>query len=307
MSETQIKAIIQGYLQDAINGMSKENPKLDFKAKWYDLTLDNELNEFIKDTSSIANTPGLDGFIVIGFDDKNKTFLDSTFSQSGLKDSNELTGIIIKRVDRNFVLVCYDVNIDGHKLSVLHIPPSFDKPHVIKNYKKGLREEQHRVFIRHGTTTRLATKYDLDFIAYDRKNLTPEYSLYLSMSRASIEASLNSDSRIEMIIGLVIENNGQRPVAITSIQLTFVYSKLEMFFTSVENRRQLIRKRLRIANLTLQPNEIKRFPDLVFCSLERKTNSEFIDYLKWRDLFVSVTAALHLNNRRELTSTVEIL
>ena len=66
-------------------------------------------------------------------------------------------------------------------MSILHIPPSFDKPHLIKNYKneKG-REEQHRIFVRHGSTTRLANKYDIDFMNYDKKNLVPEYRINLS-------------------------------------------------------------------------------------------------------------------------------
>lgn len=40
---------------------------MDFKTKWYDLTNETEINEFVKDTSAIANTPGLHGFIVIGY------------------------------------------------------------------------------------------------------------------------------------------------------------------------------------------------------------------------------------------------
>jgi hypothetical protein len=37
MNEEQIKTIITGYLADDQAGLIKDNPKLDFKIRWYDL------------------------------------------------------------------------------------------------------------------------------------------------------------------------------------------------------------------------------------------------------------------------------
>ena len=41
------------------------------------------------DSSAIVNTVGLDGFLIIGYDDKTKSFFDAKFSNSNLKDSSK--------------------------------------------------------------------------------------------------------------------------------------------------------------------------------------------------------------------------
>ncbi|MBK9333814.1 MAG: hypothetical protein IPM96_15750 [Ignavibacteria bacterium] len=79
MSEIEIIKLVRANIYQAIDGMSKENNKFDFKKLWYNLKDDLDLNEFLKDVSSIVNTPGPDGYIVIGFDDKSKKYKQSVF------------------------------------------------------------------------------------------------------------------------------------------------------------------------------------------------------------------------------------
>ncbi len=275
MNEQQIKSIIQSYLEQAQQGLDKENPKLDFKLEWPDLKNETKINEFLKDTTAIANTPGLDGFLVFGYDEKKKKFQNANFEDCGLRDENELQNLIIKRVDRAFTFSNHDVEIDGNFLSAIHLPPSFDKPHVIRNYKsKNGNETEHRVFIRHGTTTRVATKYDYDFMNYDRKNCLPEYSLHITT--ATTGYSLNPSGGKDKLIGnLTIENNGLRPVAINKILLIFIEENKEAIFISSTNEQAPINKHIRVSNLVIHPGTIENYPSLNF---GLKSNSkEFIN------------------------------
>lgn len=95
-------------------------------------------------SQSIANTFGLDGFIVIGFDDREKKFYPASFKDSGLKDTSDLTAIINKSVDRLFEINHHEITYKDKRLSILHIPPSLNKPHVLR---------VHRVF-KDGTNPR---------------------------------------------------------------------------------------------------------------------------------------------------------
>ncbi len=224
MTEDQIKQIVNSYIKQSIEGLEKENPKLDFKRNWYDLKTTSGINEFLKDTSAIANSFGLDGYIIIGYDEKDKSFRDTFFSECGLRDSSDLMNLIIKKVDSLFHINYYDIQIDNHSLSVLHIPPSIDKPHVIKLYqtlnKDGtLRDEQNRVFVRKISGTFPASKHDLELMYYDRKNVIPEYKIYSNYHINSVAFNVDSKSRIILTFHLTLENVGRRPVAINSIRL----------------------------------------------------------------------------------------
>lgn len=134
-----IKAKVKEHIEQSKAGLSKEDVKFDFKAKWHDLSTGPGKNEFLKDTSAIANTFGPDGFLVYGFDEKNNQFTGAKFSDSNLRDSNELYGILVSGLGEAFDLNLYEIEIDGTFLSVLHIPPALNKPFVIKNYSTLLK------------------------------------------------------------------------------------------------------------------------------------------------------------------------
>lgn len=306
MTSIEITNIIKGVLNHIQPGASLENPKLDFKAKWYDLKDEEQINEFLKDSSAIANTPGLDGFIVIGYDEKANVYSPSVFKDCKLKDENELTNLLIKRLDRNFRIANYDIIIDRHPLSVLHIPPSFDKPHVIRNYIKNGKPTEHRVFIRHGSTTRVATKYDHDFMAYDRKNNIPEYSVFISASRLSFSPHLGPTKTVDMSVGLIIENNGIRPVAIKHIKLNFAYKDLIRTFISKTNKEEQVNSNIAVSNIIVQAGTIKNLPGLQFNAEKSMTQSEFEEYQRSYTQFDTLGAEIRLNNGRVFQIKVEI-
>jgi len=227
MNHQQIEEIINAMINRSLEGQEIENPKVDCKRKWYNLTNEKEKHEFLKDTSAIANTVGLDGYIIIGYDDKSKEFFDCTFKDSQLKDTIMLNGIINRFIETSFNMSAFDIIVNGHKLSVLHIPSSFSKPHVISCYKyldkAGiLIDQQHKIFVRKNSGCHTPTKYDLDFMYYDRKNIVPEYDLRIN-ARAknknfSMTGFVGSITMLDFNIELIIENIGRRPVAITQIE-----------------------------------------------------------------------------------------
>jgi hypothetical protein len=229
MSKDEIVKIVRSYINQSLQGLEIENPKFDFKSKWYNLEINNELSEFLKDTSAIANTFGPDGFLVIGYNDKTKEFKDFNFNDCGLKDSSAITDIINRHIDRQFTINYYEEIIHNHKLGILHIPPSIDKPHVIRSYKverKGqTREEPHKIFIRKNTQTYSATKYDLELMYYDRKNIVPEYEIHSSFHRDSFNLNYFNetpeDSVVPVILTLDIENTGRRPISVCAIEFVF--------------------------------------------------------------------------------------
>src|SRR4051794_34156824 len=115
MERSAIESLVRSYLDQSQAGLEIENPKFDFKSTWYHLKKSKDINEFIKDTSAIANTFGLDGFLVVGYNDRTKEFIDSRFSDSGLPDGSQIVDMVNKRVDRLFDLKVYDFEINSHK------------------------------------------------------------------------------------------------------------------------------------------------------------------------------------------------
>lgn len=136
MNQDEITQLVENLLRNSQAGMEVESPKIDFKRNWYKLNTAAGINEFLKDSSAIVNTVGPDGFIIIGFDEKTKTFHKASFKKSRLRDTSNLNNLITKGISYPFDITVYDVIIDDNMISIIHIPPSIEKPHVIKLYKK---------------------------------------------------------------------------------------------------------------------------------------------------------------------------
>jgi hypothetical protein len=235
-------------LQQSMAGNEIESPKFDCKKIWYNTKDKNGLAEFLKDTSAIANTFGPDGYILIGYDDKKREFTNVDFSQSGLADSSDLLPLITKHISEPFTIAYYEFKYNNNNLGVLHIPASIQKPHFIRNYvkldKNGYeKSEEHRVFIRKNTGTYPATKYDIDIMYYDRKNIIPDYEIYLTIRLRSSRFSLGNEGN-EMILviqpDITLENVGRRPVVIESVSFELTLqpnpsTTEKIGFHSVEN------------------------------------------------------------------------
>ena len=169
MELREIEKLIKSYINQSLEGHSTENSKFDFKRQWYNLNDLGGINEFLKDTTAIANTFGPDGFIVIGFDEKDRSFSNSQFKDCGLRDQADIINLINKKIDRLFDINIYTLKLENHNLSVINIPPSIDKPHVIRNYitinnKGEQKTEVNKVFVKKGTTTQTAGKNDYELM-----------------------------------------------------------------------------------------------------------------------------------------------
>src|ERR1700761_1232695 len=102
MNIEEVKKMIEPILAQSLDGQDIENLKVECKSKWWDLTTLSGLNEFLKDSCAIVNTFGLDGFIIIGFDAKSKSFHDAKFMDSGYNDNVQIRNILIKHVEPAF-------------------------------------------------------------------------------------------------------------------------------------------------------------------------------------------------------------
>jgi len=232
MNIHQITKIIEPIILQSFDGQDIENNKIECKSKWWDLKSLGGLNEFLKDTCAIVNTFGLDGFIIIGYNDKTKEFSDAQFSDSGCRDNTDIRHLLIKHVDTVFDLNTFDINLNGNKLSILHIPPSIEKPHVLKVHKQenkngtGVREDFNKIYIRKNTANYVASKNDIDIMYYDRKNIVAEQKLFISVKKQTMGIRGTSMGSVynNMAITptLIFENQGIRPIAIIGIQLSFI-------------------------------------------------------------------------------------
>jgi len=223
MTREEIEKMVSSYLEQSIGGLIIENSKFDFKKEWYDLNKEPSIQEFIKDTSSVVNTYGPDGIIVIGFDDKTKKFIDSKLP----KDPSDIINLVNKRVDRLFEINTYDILFQGHSLSVIHIPPSMDKPHIIRNYKTyypdGTEKNSYQnvSLVRKNSRKDFTTRYDLDLMLWDNKNVVPDYRILSSYHFDSIHFTLYDDEVPKCKIYLTLENVGKRPVGIIKLKMKF--------------------------------------------------------------------------------------
>jgi hypothetical protein len=64
-----------------------------------------------------------------------------SFKDSNLRDQSDIRGLLTKGLSEPFEIELYSISVNSHHLDVLHIPPSVNKPHVIK---------QHRMFHKDG-------------------------------------------------------------------------------------------------------------------------------------------------------------
>jgi hypothetical protein len=103
MSESEIKDFVNTQLIQASAGYTIETNKFDLKREWYQLSTQAGESEFLKDACAIVNSYGRGhGFIVVGYDDKDKKIHSTSFKDCGLKDVTDIYGIIKRRIDRPF-------------------------------------------------------------------------------------------------------------------------------------------------------------------------------------------------------------
>lgn len=199
-----------------------ERDKLDFKRQWYKLknkkSPDPDRDEFSKDICAIANKIGLTGFIIIGLDEKTGNFYDSPLIKSGINDVAQLRDILANKVDKipNFELDKIEIFEGRTKskkiISIIEIPPSLEKPHILYNYKN----YKNYTPIRKGTQIVTANRSDFELMYYDRKNIEPDYKLdILCETPKPVYNPTSSFSGVNATINYLIQNTGRRPAAIS--------------------------------------------------------------------------------------------
>lgn len=223
--ELQLRQMVEDIIERCRAGVSMEDPKLDLKRQWSRLRgvtpeeqRKNE-SEFLKDLVAMVNTPGPTGYLVYGLDDHGNVY-DAPLATSGLTDPTALRGIVVKRVDKPVNFEVYPVRLTLEAgvvdITVLEVPPSNEKPHVISLYTAPRGDErQNFVPIRKNTGIFPAAKWDFDHMVYDNKNVEPDYAL--TLLQHNHRAVFNADSnRIVATLTLALQNFGAKPVGVVS-------------------------------------------------------------------------------------------
>ena len=222
---SKIKTFLEHSIERLKNQEQVEEAKVEFKRKWYDFS--NKENrkitesEFLKDLVSIANTPGPEGYLIIGVDEKSGMLFNSPLNNSGLGDLTNIRNLIVKYVDLPVRFDFQEIKLDEKILSIFRVPPSLDKPHVIKLYiSKSGAEHQNFIPVRKLTGIFPASRSDIEFMYYDRKNIEPEYALEIKTFKPHLAFNgFTSTRKIETNLELCFQNFGRKPIALGEITL----------------------------------------------------------------------------------------
>jgi hypothetical protein len=210
-----------------------ERTKLEVKQKWYDLSgaKKRDIEEFCKDLTAMANAPGPEGYIIIGIDEKNGKFSDAPFRNSNLKDLSELQNLVVSRIRNPLQFDLEQVNLDKEKvtISIIKVPRSISKPHMMKIYRKYNaandeleKEIEEYTPIRHGARIFTANHFDFELMFLDRQNIIPDYNLSFIPIHEKFAYNLKTekgDIYLTLTIRFLIQNTGRNPIAITSARL----------------------------------------------------------------------------------------
>lgn len=224
MNVEDLKRKVRSYLDQDLQGLEMESNKIEFKRDWPDLKDKYKVSEFVKDISAIANTYGLDGFIIFGYDQSKKDFKGATFPSSNLRDKAELMGLMVKNLSDVFVIDIIEDLFRGVHYSFIHIPPTKHKPIIVKKFqridKKGNhKDEDQRIFVRSATGTRVANKNDLDLMYYDNANIKSDFDLEIDLQ--SYWAIIDYKGWKNIYLISILENVGLRPLVLNSYSLSF--------------------------------------------------------------------------------------
>lgn len=219
---------IQKYSRILKNGGTVENPKVELKRQWWDFSQARGRNEFLKDITAIANTPGEDGYIIIGIDEDG-AFFNAPFPAGAYNDPSKISGLIYRKIVEPMDVEFYEHEVDGKNIVVVHIPKSQNKPHVMKYFN----DRQHYIPIRKGTSVCPASKYDLDLMYAERNRLViPPYKLDIYLPpQTKIEHILAvriADTET-IAIRVYILNLGQYINMIKDAELILIENEHEIF------------------------------------------------------------------------------
>ena len=234
MNEEEIKKRVQHWISVLRNKGKVEESKVELKREWPLLQQSNsELrqiaeSEFAKDLAAIANASGPGGLLIYGIGEDGTVF-DAPFRSTGYRDHTDLTNLVVRLVDLpiNFELkeVIWDDAGQGKTISVISIPPSQDKPHVIRcHLSKKNKPIGNYIPIKKDTGTWPASRSDIEGMFYDRKYIEPEYSIEMTVLGRGLILNYRESRELEADKQVVFQNTGRRISVIRESKLVILAS-----------------------------------------------------------------------------------
>lgn len=187
-----------------------ESPKVDLKLT---LDLSGKVNkaEFAKDVTAIANTPGGDGFIIIGIQDiKDRQSINPSDYVPGFRADTSPDAFQIQMIDAltQFCNRVPTIEYDevehpecGRSIGVVTIKRSTRRPHSLIRGSGDI--EQHQIWIRRGTASYPATVDEIE----NMMNKSEELPAYIVINLSGHPLTSDQKERIqrEMYIEELIE------------------------------------------------------------------------------------------------------
>lgn len=246
----ELKNEVELKILQYLNGQTPEKNKFEIKRSWYDLlwkhpsagdkaSINRQYFEFLKDCASIINSYGRDeGFIVIGIDQDTKECFDTNISQSNLDDSSKIKNVILKNLDQAFLIDIDYLTVGGKQLSIIHIPPSATKPHLIRDYwSANGNHSENVIFLRNGSGAQVATKGDLDRMYWERSNIVLDRKVELSLNPKNLNFynSLGEGTNA-FVAKISLENLGTRGLLVDRIAIHGTYKAFSVDLLSTSFR-----------------------------------------------------------------------
>jgi hypothetical protein len=227
MQKQELEKYINHIILRVRNAEQVEENKIELKSEWYNfLDRDNKKqveSEFLKDLTAIANTAGPTGYLIIGINEKSGELKNSPFSECGLQDVSAMQKLVVKSVNKPIDFEYLELNISEDSKSfiigVFIIPPSLEKPHVISYYlSKKSKEIINYIPVKKTTGIHPATRSDIEFMYYDRKNIEPEYALEIKSYKPQLVIN-TSQNELRIDFQICFQNYGRKPITIVELIL----------------------------------------------------------------------------------------
>jgi len=130
-----------------------EVKRVDFKSSQYRLDTDTLKSEFVKDILCMANTPGGDGYIVLGVSSRGEQ--RDVVGISTHHDSAALEELVASVIEEPIHFEYFPIQYKGTSCALLHIPSSSARPHWPKKDFGKLRK--HVFYTRRSSGNREAS------------------------------------------------------------------------------------------------------------------------------------------------------
>lgn len=297
---------IKEIISNAREGLIVEGESVDLKQSWYNFSVEHSKYEFLKDVCALANSSFGDGYLIIGVNENGDLFDAKFKTQSNLGDEKYLQEIIEKHIESHLKinLIEYIPTNTDKTVSIIHIPANNNKPFLIKNFLSKKHIYERIIFIRRGTTNRIATKNELDNIYRYRINFIPDIEIKIFTAASSINfyesPSPNLHYSFDLELILTIENSGSRPVSIHTLEICFINeNEKKNYFGNTKilpmNTTQISTYPLNKRPINILSNQINTF-HIGLTKSKMEFSTDFHDNLKKGKLKASVTASATNSN-----------